>query len=717
MSRFSRINTIWRKELIDLLRDRRTVIAMVLVPMALYPALMLGSLQALEVQQALLGTEVYNVAVESRPAQLWTQQVIQEDASLLARSAPDAQPAAPDATQQRGARPRSDQRPPPFRVFVVPDIEAAVRAGDVHVALRFHGEPPDRLAPPALDSLGIELIYDGSDVRSRDFAGPGLSGILQRHGETLVRERLRAHNLPERFVQPVAIAERNIAPPERMSGAVLGQIVPLILIVMTITGAIYPAIDLTAGERERGTLETLVVAPVPTIELIVGKFIVVTLIGLLSAVLNLASIGGTIYLGGVGDTLTRGGEFVFPLTALPLIFLLLVPLSVMFSAILLAVCSFARSFKEAQNYVVPVMMAALIPAVVGILPGTRLEGPIVVMPVANIVVLTRDLFLGRFDYAAIAWVLLSTSLYGAAAIAVAARLFGQEAVLFADAGSLKTLFQRRFFVPLRAPSAATALLMLALAYTLNFYLQQALARSGLNTEALLIGLAAILALMYGLGPWAAARYLRINVPSAFALSPPPAAGWAAAALLGCSTWILTIGYVVFQSQHFPMDSAVQRHAQDFERELNGLSPVLVVLTLGLIPAFVEEWFFRGFVLSGLRSGLGKLPAVLIVALAFGLNHYSAHRIVQTTALGLLLGMLAVQYRSIWPAVLAHALHNGITVVSRRPDGLQPLLDSLGFVLDEQAGVPAAWLIGAGALCAAGVVLALLQRPERTEARP
>ncbi|NUQ50344.1 MAG: hypothetical protein HUU27_10570, partial [Phycisphaerae bacterium] len=113
MSRFSRINTIWRKELIDLLRDRRTVIAMVLVPMVLYPALMLGSLQALEVQQALLGTEVYNVAVESRPAQLWTQQVIQEDASLLARSAPETGPAAPDAAQEHSARQRSEQRPPP----------------------------------------------------------------------------------------------------------------------------------------------------------------------------------------------------------------------------------------------------------------------------------------------------------------------------------------------------------------------------------------------------------------------------------------------------------------------------------------------------------------------------------------------------------------------------------------------------------------------------
>ena len=102
----------------------------------------------------------------------------------------------------------------------------------------------------------------------------------------------------------------------------------------------------------------------PTVDLIAGKFVVVTLIGLMSAVLNLISVGGTIYLAGVGSMLSPGTEFVIPLSALPWILLLLIPMAVMFSATLLAVCSFARSFKEAQNYIVPVMLAAMIPGVV-----------------------------------------------------------------------------------------------------------------------------------------------------------------------------------------------------------------------------------------------------------------------------------------------------------------------------------------------------------------
>lgn len=715
MSRFSRINTIWRKELIDLLRDRRTVIAMVLVPMVLYPALMLGSLQALEVQQGIMSEEVYNVAVEARPAQIWIQQLVQEDASFQVRHTPTTEPSATLPGVRQHPRERSQDRPPPYRVFVVPDAAAAVQNGDMHVGLRF-----DRSSPPWEASedttLAIDLIYDGSDVRSRDFAAPGLGGILQRYSQQVVQRRLAARELPLEFLSPVRVTESNIAPPERMSGAVLGQIVPLILIVMTITGAIYPAIDLTAGERERGTLETLVVAPVPAIDLITGKFIVVTLIGLLSAVLNLLSIGGTIYLGGVGDTLTQGGQFVFPLSTLPLVFVLLIPLAVMFSAILLAVCSFARSFKEAQNYVVPVMMAALIPAVVGVLPGTRLEGPIVVMPVANIVVLTRELFLGRFDFATIGLVLLSTTMYGAAAIAVAARLFGQEAVLFADAGSIKTLFQRRFFTPRPAPTAAMAMLVLAVAYTLNFYLQQALGRAGLGVQQTLVSVAAVLAVVYGLGAWGAARYARVQTAAAFALAMPRASGWLAGLLLGCSTWVLGLAWLAFQSQYFSLNPQVTEQLKSFQAELSRVNPLTVLLVMAVVPALVEEWFFRGFLLSGLRPSMGKIPAVLVVALAFGLNHYSAHRLVLTMGLGLLLGILAVQYRSIWPGVLAHAMHNAITVLLGRDDGLKPLLARAGLALEESAALPLAWVAAAAGLALAGVGLALLQREAQASSR-
>ncbi len=719
MSRFSRINTIWRKELIDTLRDRRTVIAMVLVPMVLYPALMLGSLQAIELQHSFLIREEYDVAVADEATQVWLRHVIDRDAlrresaTRPAAEGGDAADAAegPNGRRTQTARSNVREKPPPFKVFVVDDVAAAVSAGEMHVGILLGGQPPQ---PGTFATAHVQLVFDESEIRS-SIAAAGLQGILERANAQLVMERLAQYELDPSFIQPLALVEHNVASAEKMAGAILGQIVPLILIIMTITGAIYPAIDLTAGERERGTLETLMAAPVPTVDLIAGKFVVVAAVGLMSALLNLLSIGGTVYLGGLGDVLTQGSQLVFPLAALPWVLLLLVPLAVMFSALLLAVCSFARSFKEAQNYVMPVMIAALIPAVVGILPGTRLEGPILVMPVANIVVLTRDLFMGRFDPGAILWVLMSTSLYAATAIAIAARLFGQEAVLFSDAGSVKTLFQRRFFKPADHPTAAAALLCLAVIYTLNFYVQTALGRTGMGGSiGYLVAIALTLVLLLGMGPLVAAYYTRVRLPTAFSLRSAEPLGYVAAICLGLSTWVLGRAWNVAQQEWLPMDPEAARMISEQFAAIDTASPWLLVLLLALIPALTEEWFFRGYVLSGLRGSIGRWGAILLVAFAFGLFHYSAHRLVLTTGLGILFGLLAIHYRSIWPAMLAHGMHNSLTLLSAHEQGLWPWLRAAGFAPNVE-GMPApAWIAGAAMLTLIGVVLCLVRTEPREQ---
>ncbi len=734
MNRFSRINTIWRKELIDTLRDRRTLVAMVLVPMVLYPALMLGSLQAFEIQHSRLKREEYRIAVGSEREKVWLESVIQHDRHLRA-AGPAGPTSAPREEAESGAAPpeggdadaedpvansadaaRRDVRsdPPAYRVVVVSDVAESVRVGDVHVGIVIRGELPTAEGDGSAD---LRVLYDESEFRGQ-LALAGVEGILERADHYLVTERLRRASLQLSFVRPLAVGTQSVATPEKRGGSVLGQIVPLILIVMTITGAIYPAIDLTAGERERGTMETLMVAPVPAVDLIAGKFVVVAMIGMLSAALNLLSIGGTIYLGGLGDLLTRGNAVIIPLSALPLVLVVLVPLAVMFSALLLAVCSFARSFKEAQNYVMPVMVAALIPAIVGALPGTRLDGPMLIMPVTNIVVLTRDLFTGRADAVAILWVMLSTSMYAAAAVAVAAKLFGQEAVLFADSASIKTVFQRRFFKPSRVPTAAQAFLLIALTYSLNYFAQVSLQQSGMGqSEQLFYAIAALLLIMFVVFPLGALLYMRIDVGSALRLQPPRPRAMLAALCLGLSTWVLASAWAKFQSGWLPLGPEMADFSRRFEDLLLSQPVWILVILLAAVPAVCEELFFRGYALSGLRGALGTGAAVAVVAVTFGLHHHSIHRLAITTGLGLLLGLLVVRGGSIWPAMLAHFLHNGLSVLSAHPRGLQPLLERLGYPSAEQAGPdgaypPAAWLIGAAILTGLGIVLSLTMRESR-----
>ncbi|TWT42175.1 ABC-2 family transporter protein [Phycisphaerae bacterium RAS1] len=713
MSRFSRINTIWRKELTDTLRDRRTLLAMVLVPMVLYPALMLGSLQAFELQATRLKSEKFTVGVSDAGVQRWLNNIITTDIVRRGGAAPESQPA--DGSTHSGAAvretavesARSDLRetPPEFEVVLFGELRGAVEAQRVHVGLMVDGALPTL---EGADSACFTMIFDQTDVRS-GLAATGLGGILERASRDMALRRLERAGLPRTVVTPIEIIEQSVATPEKVSGSILGQIVPLILIIMTITGAIYPAIDLTAGERERGTLETLIVAPVPTVDLIVGKFIVVALIGMLSAMLNLLSIGGTVYLGGLGQILSRGGPISIPLSALPWVLLILVPLAVMFSALLLAVSSFARSFKEAQNYIMPVMIAGLIPAVVGVLPGTRLEGPLLIMPVTNIVVLTRELFMGRVDLIAIMWVTVSTTIYAGAAVAVAAKLFGQEAVLFADSGSIKSLFVRRFFKPSERPATAHALLLLAIVFSLNFFIQQSMQRSPqlAGQPAYYYALAGLLVLLLVAAPLGAAVYMRSRLASTFLLSAPPPRGLLAGVCIGASTWVLAPLWFVWQETWMPLPAGLAESVKAIEDSFATIHPLVLLLVLAVIPGICEELFFRGYVMSGLRSTFTPVAAVLLAAAAFGFSHYLAQRLALTFMLGAVLGLLAMRFRSIWPAMIAHVLHNGLTLAGSRDALLKPLLSNLGYPADPLTSQALPWLLGAAAIFLAGLALCLI----------
>jgi membrane protease YdiL (CAAX protease family) len=258
------------------------------------------------------------------------------------------------------------------------------------------------------------------------------------------------------------------------------------------------------------------------------------------------------------------------------------------------------------------------------------------------------------------------------------------------------------------PSAAQALLVVTLVYSLNFYIQQAIGKSDLREGLPYLGAVGLtIIVLFGYGPWFAARYMRVDPARTFRLAAPDPRGLLAAACFGCSTWILALRWNEIQQRLLPMDSKVVQMLEQQTAWMWDVNPLLLVFFLALVPALCEELFFRGYALSGLRASLGKVGAAVVVAVAFGMAHYSAQRLVVTTALGLLLGLLVVQYRSIWPAVILHFTHNAITITAHHPDGLKPVLTSLGFLRDQEAAVvPGAWVIGAGLLVAVGVLICI-----------
>ena len=216
----------------------------------------------------------------------------------------------------------------------------------------------------------------------------------------------------------------------------LGGLVPYFIIVLCMTGAMYPAMDLTAGEKERGTIETILCSPVSRTHLVLGKFLMVLTASIATAALSILSMAGSF---GVGKKLflevgPARAESALQITitgkAIVSIFLIVLPLAVFFSAALLAMSLFAKSFKEAQSYISPLMVVIVLPALAALLPGVELTMPLALVPVLNTSLVSKEIITGTYHWGYVALIFLSSCVYAAAAIAVAVKLFQREDVLF-----------------------------------------------------------------------------------------------------------------------------------------------------------------------------------------------------------------------------------------------------------------------------------------------
>jgi sodium transport system permease protein len=229
-----------------------------------------------------------------------------------------------------------------------------------------------------------------------------------------------------------------VATQEKVAGVRLGPLIPYFIIIFSLMGALHPAMDLTAGEKERGTMETILASSVSRGELVMGKFLLVLTTSLLTAVISLTSYAMTLKYTpseatrGVG---TRGGAALgqmgqFSLQSLALVFGMVLPLAVFFSATLIALSLIARSYKEAQSYTGPLMTFAIIPAIISILPGIELNPKLALIPILNVSLVSKEILSGSYPWGLIGIVFGSTCFYAVVALAIAALQFQREEVLF-----------------------------------------------------------------------------------------------------------------------------------------------------------------------------------------------------------------------------------------------------------------------------------------------
>ena len=395
------VGIVYRKELREALRDRRTLISSLLVPLLLFPLLTAGLGAAIS---ALLGKakeeipKVMIIGGEDSPQLL-------EDLHNLKKI--EIVPLASNWKEQ----------------IINKDIRAAV------------GVPTGFESDLAQQKPVTLKIYNYNGDLKSSLATSVIQEHLESFRSNIVKESLSAKNVPESVLKPFAVEEQNVAPPEKVGGAAFGGVIGYMVILLCMTGCMYPAMDLTAGEKERGTMETILSSPISRTHLVLGKFFLVLTTSLVTAALSVTSMGVSFWVLERLHAFDKAGsdaaqmQLSIGIKQVLSIFIMVLPLAVLFSAGVMTVSLFAKSYKEAQSYITPLMFLVIIPAVCAMLP-IDLNAKLALVPILNASLLCKELVVNTYHWNYIAIIFLSTCIYAAVALFLAVKMFQREDVLF-----------------------------------------------------------------------------------------------------------------------------------------------------------------------------------------------------------------------------------------------------------------------------------------------
>ncbi len=682
---FTNVKLILFREIRDQLRDRRTLFMIFVLPILLYPLLGMSFLQIQTFMQKkpvtiwVIGAEGLEVeqlrkklALPQRAKELEKlpeKLALLENDRFAADLFTDPKEArllkllhfAPKANQLPGNGGKSsDRRAEALRMVQSRRCDAAlyfpeqfaVEMDEFILALQQEPQGVGGLQIPRPDV--ISTTANGRSVTAHRRLTDVLDQWTKKVGETI----LAARGVPITAARPFDFNTVDVAGKTSYRGAAMwSKILPVLMLIWALTGAFYPAVDLCAGEKERGTLETLLCSPAERSEIVVGKLLTIMIFSMATAILNLLSIGLTGLL--VSRHIPEMGPP--PPTAIFWLAAALVPISALFSALCLALAAFARSSKEGQYYLMPLLLITMPLALLPMAPGVELNLGNSLIPVTGIVVLLRSLLEGDYLPAlqflpVVVAVTLAACLL---AIRWAVDQFNSESVLFRESEQLdvglwfKHLFRDRQPTPTVAAALACGVLILLI----QFFVSLGMKSSGgtsFSTLAILSQVGIILAPALLMTFW-----LTRSPRQTLLLTRPAWLTLPAAVLLAIVFHPALTALKMAVVQLYPMDLEL---AESFGGNLPQESWHLLLL-LAVLPAICEEFAFRGFILSGFRHLGHKWRAILYTAVLFGITHTILQQQLIAAMVGIVIGYLAVQTGSIFPCMLFHMTHNALGLIS------------------------------------------------------
>ena len=701
---------MFRYEITMLVRDTRTLLITVVAPLILFPLFIFATNRVERSEERRLERAEYRYVVVGSEAD-WARQRVERALALGGGGGSDARFS---------------------EMLDVDDAEEALQSGFIHLVVEsFTGEEYQQLlAAEGAEETGDEgaaedgtsdgAAVEGGGAAGEDITGSAASALtadappgaepeplparalrlrfrsdsdFSRRARSRLEGRLRSSREAERdsvfmargFPVPVdrviPVRSQNMASSQKEGGAILGLALTPALLLLMLTGGSIVAVDAISGEKERGTLETLLTTAATRGEIVWAKLLAVVLVGIAVAVVNVANLG--VYLGlGVVD-LPASLQIGLSFDRIALLFLLFVPLAVLVSGALLLLSGISRSYREYQIYFFPIFLVFLIPSLAPVLPGMDLRSAIALVPISGVAVAVREVMIGEVD---LLYAILAFFSTGAAALWLAIlterslsneRLISRSELDRADLEGGPALFPRH-------------VLRWFLGFWVVFFIVSLWFGESLGVRGqILVNLVGI---FLGGSVFLMWRY-RLPVKETLGLRMPHPAVWVAVLIGAPSSLILGIGLAELINTHvFPIpDGMLEAFGESLAEP--DLAFWELLLFLSILPGVLEEVAFRGVLLSGVRKRFGPWGTALLVGAIFGFFHVSLFRIVPTAWLGVILSGVVLLSGSILPAILWHALNNAAAIVPSTlgwlPEDFAP---GPGMVTGAAVGLALAFLI-------------------------
>lgn len=421
---------VYFKELLELIRDKKTLFFVIALPLIVFPILF--GIMAVFITNATINEQQkvlrYTIINEANAPEYSKAMLYHRDFKIT-----NMQAVFNTTGSNQGSNIKEGQQLPiSYTEQLEQKITQAINLKQVDVVIYI----PDDYTKTNVHQKQSQWKLYFNNAAQISFVEQKVNKVFKRYIKQLRTEQLTTLNISNQRYEllnaPIKLKAISTAAQRESVGEQIGGIIPYMLILLCLTGAMYPAIDIGAGEKERGTLETLLLTPMSRMALVIGKFFTIVTTALVTALITVGSFLFWSYFIGKVIGIKEISNIITSIAVLDVfyMFIMLIPVAAIFAGIVLALSIYAKSYKEAQNYMAPLTMVVFIPVMVAMLPGVELDSFWALIPIANVALAIKEVLKGTIETITVLYIFCSSSIFAMLSLWFCITYFKKESVLF-----------------------------------------------------------------------------------------------------------------------------------------------------------------------------------------------------------------------------------------------------------------------------------------------